>query len=258
MTNDYYQPINDSVQNPMADDVQADNTIPIADTAQPQTNITQGVAPVQQSVEEDAGLLVDKISEGIARDLGFADAPDEQKKKILDSINQRVETAVLKAIITNCPEETAKVIGEKIANETINPEEIEKVIKENPELQEKIEDEVGALYEKMLEESKQVWDGLAEKPKDDGQAPVSEPVKPEIQSEPNQASETVGSLTDKIKAAGIQIEHETVAQKIYEMRMNGEANADIELNDIPEVEHARRLSEWDWNKAGEIVKELNG
>ncbi len=246
MTNDYYQPINTSAQNPLADDQQAkSDDLASNDSA---------------SVQKEADLLVDKLSENIARDLGFDDAPQEQKKKILDGINQRVETAVLKAILANCPPETARELGEKIVNETITPEEIEKVIKDNPELQGKIEDEVGALYEKMLAESEQVWAGVSQEPDASKQdAEVSKPVKTQAseagESQANQnPAET--SLSDKIKSAGIPIEHTTVAQKIYEMRSNGEISADLNLTEVPEVERARRLSEWDWNKAGEVVEQL--
>jgi hypothetical protein len=295
MTNDdYYQPITDTVQNPMADDAQAETDSPANDSPTEETNMTNNIPqtpPPQptptssQSPEEDAELLVKKISDQIAKDLGFEDASDEQKKKILDSINRRVETAVLKAIIANCPEETAKSLTEKIANETISEQDVERVIKENPDLQEKIEEEIGLLYEKMLEESKQVWEGLTEekddqselsqveqapaensedipaglpeeKPTEEEQIPQIEPVTSENQDAASSAPEADLSLADKIKAAGIPIEQKSVAEKIYQMRTDGNISPDVKLNDVPEIEHARRLSEWDWNKAGEVVKEL--
>jgi len=295
MTNDdYYQPITDTVQNPMADDAQAETDSPANDSPTEETNMTNNIPqtpPPQptptpsQPREEDAELLVKKISDQIAKDLGFEDASDEQKKKILDSINRRVETAVLKAIIANCPEETAKSLTEKIANETVSEQDIEQAIKENPGLQEKIEDEVGLLYEKMLEESKQVWEGLTEekddqselsqveqapaensedipaglpeeKPTEEEQIPQIEPVTSENQDAASSAPEADLSLADKIKAAGIPIEQKSVAEKIYQMRTDGNISPDVKLNDVPEIEHARRLSEWDWNKAGEVVKEL--
>jgi hypothetical protein len=295
MTNDdYYQPITDKMQNPMADDAQAETDSPANDSPTEETNMTNNIPqtpPPQptptpsQPREEDAELLVKKISDQIAKDLGFEDASDEQKKKILDSINRRVETAVLKAIIANCPEETAKSLTEKIANETVSEQDIEQAIKENPGLQEKIEDEVGLLYEKMLEESKQVWEGLTEekddqselsqveqapaensedipaglpeeKPTEEEQIPQIEPVTSENQDAASSAPEADLSLADKIKAAGIPIEQKSVAEKIYQMRTDGNISPDVKLNDVPEIEHARRLSEWDWNKAGEVVKEL--
>jgi len=295
MTNDdYYQPITDTVQNPMADDAQAETDSPANDSPTEETNMTNNIPqtpPPQptptpsQPREEDAELLVKKISDQIAKDLGFEDASDEQKKKILDSINRRVETAVLKAIIANCPEETAKSLTEKIANETISEQDVERVIKENPDLQEKIEEEIGLLYEKMLEESKQVWEGLTEekddqselsqveqapaensedipaglpeeKPTEEEQIPQIEPVTSENQDAASSAPEADLSLADKIKAAGIPIEQKSVAEKIYQMRTDGNISPDVKLNDVPEIEHARRLSEWDWNKAGEVVKEL--
>lgn len=296
MTNDdYYQPITDTVQNPMADDVQTNgadspaNDPPAGETSP--TDSTPQAAPPQptptpsQSPEADAELFVKKISSQIAKDLGFEDASDEQKKKILDSINRRVETAVLKAIIANSPEETAKFLGEKIANETISEQDVERVIKENPDLQEKIENEVGLLYEKMLEESKQVWEGLAEEKNDQSetpqaeqtptnepedtpadlpekelaeeeQTPQTEPVINEDQDTADNIPEANLSLAERIKATGVPIEQKSVAEKIYQMRTDGKVSPDVELNDVPEIEHARRLSEWDWNKAGEVVKEL--
>lgn len=296
MTNDdYYQPITDTVQNPMADDAQAETDSPANDSPTEETSPTdstpqapppQPTPTPSQSPEEGSELFVKKISGQIAKDLGFENASDEQKKEILDSINRRVETAVLKAIIANCPEETAKSLTEKIANETVSEQDIEQVIKENPGLQEKIEDEVGLLYEKMLEESKQVWEGLTkeedgqsetpqteqapaeekledtpadlpeEEPTSEDQAPQTEPAINEDQDATSNATENDISLAEKIKATGIPIEQKSVAEKIYQMRTDGKVSPDVELNDVPEIEHARRLSEWDWNKAGEVVREL--
>lgn len=294
MTNDdYYQPITDTVQNPMADDAQAETDSPANDSPTEETSPTdstpqapppQPTPTPSQSPEEDAELFVKKISGQIAKDLGFENASDEQKKEILDSINRRVETAVLKAIIANCPEETAKSLTEKIANETVSEQDIEQVIKENPGLQEKIEDEVGLLYEKMLEESKQVWEGLTEEKNNQPEAPQikqepadklestmteltgEKPIEEKLDwSKPNTVNNQNSlndepkndlSLAEKIKATGIPIEQKSVAEKIYQMRTDGNIDPDIKLNDVPEIEHARRLSEWDWNKAGEVVKEL--
>lgn len=110
---------------------------------------------------DEAKNLIQETVERIISDLGFTNANDEQKQRLIASVSERVSIAVAKAIFGHIPEDRANALMEKIENNQSIEKDVEDLVRDNPELAQEIQNEVGALYEKMLEESEMVWKNIA-------------------------------------------------------------------------------------------------
>lgn len=102
--------------------------------------------------------LINETKEKIIHDLGFANASEEQKNSVLETLDQRVTIAVTQAIIENSSDEEAEKIKQVIDDDTKLEETVADIVRANPELTEKIKAKVQDLYQKILEESKRVWE----------------------------------------------------------------------------------------------------
>lgn len=110
---------------------------------------------------DEARNLIQETVEQIISDLGFTNANDEQKQRLIANVSERVSIAVAKAIFGHIPEDRANALMEKIENNQSIEKDVEDLVRDNPELAQEIQNEVGALYEKMLEESEMVWKNIA-------------------------------------------------------------------------------------------------
>lgn len=283
MTNDYYQPSGASVntnvstgQGAPADD--QSETVDEAMTPQapqetPQISTDPPVVPPAPQEEEvsgdDGSAIMKNLTETIVRDLGFEGASEEQKQKTLESINRRVMTAVLKAIITNSSPEVALEISEKIASDTVGEADIEKVLKDSPDLMTHIHSEVGLLHERMLEESKQAWNlakAQEQEPKQNESVPQEQPNPPvpadQAQAMPEQDSEQVPEpvqaesnedvirkIIDDLKGQGRVVDQNSLAAAIYQARTDGKIIPDISVEGQDDQTRGKMLSDWDWYKA---------
>lgn len=284
MTNDYYQ---------SAGVASGGQTIAPDDTQTPQgpsTAQSEIITPEQQAPEQvaqeseseekiDGETILKNLTETIVRDLGFEGASEEQKQKTLESISKRVMTAVLKAIITNASSELALEISEKIASDTVTPEDIEKALKDNPDLMAHIQNEVGLLHERMLEESKQAWNlakTQGDAPQDDTPTPqaqtqeaqptaseqmqeqtaaTNETTMPQAQESPQTESneDVIRKIIDDLKGQGRVVDQNSLAAAIYQARVDGKINPDISVEDQDEQTRNKMLSDWDWYKAAAML-----
>ena len=233
MTDDYYQgsPGNVPVRTTQAEDK--------PDDAGDQQDLAS------QLSQESADSIVQKTTDMIIGDLGLEGANEEQKKAIVESISQRILTAVLKAVIANAPEDQTRPLVEKIANNTVSETDVEQIINNNPGLLEKVQDEIGLLYEKMLEESKDVLEKITSDTSEGQNIPVT--------SSKTAASPEDG-IIDELKRTGKIVNQENIAKAVYEARSANKLGADITgLEGMSEEEKKQKLAEWDWNKAQEIL-----
>ncbi len=281
MTNDYYQSA--SVASGGQVSAQDDTPTPQAPqeepTAQdeplnpPQPPQTTSTQEGEEEEKIDGETILKNLSETIVRDLGFEGASEEQKQKTLESINKRVMTAVLKAIITNAPSELALEISEKIASDTVTPEDIEKALRDNPDIMTHIQNEVGLLHERMLEESKQAWN-LAKTQEDEPQQtqetpqaqtddseetlqdqPTSQSEAPQAPSvaEPASNEEVIRKIIEDLKGQGRVVDQNSLAAAIYQARVDGKINPDISVEGQDEQTSNKMLSDWDWYKAAAML-----
>jgi len=238
MTDDYYQPT-------ATDTPATPASVPTDDGA---TNTANEQDALEQLSHEDAESIVKKTTDSIVSALGLEGASEEQKKQVVETISQRILTAILKSIISNAPVEQTKPLVEKIANDTVNEQDVEKIINETLGLLEKVQNEVGLLYEKMLEEGRDVLEKITT---DNSQTPVA-------QSDPIAAPVSVEKeIIDMLKSTGKTIDQNTVAEAVYQARMNNKLSPDVLVENLSEQERQAELAKWDWNKAGEILADEN-
>lgn len=129
---------------------------PAMQTAQP-SQASDAPTPEATEAEDDPTEIIKRGKEKIISDLNLGQASEEQRDKILSTLDQRMSITITQAIIENCNDEEAQKIKEAIEDE----EKLEKVVSEivsaNPALVEKIKAKTQELYQKILSESQQVF-----------------------------------------------------------------------------------------------------
>ncbi len=160
-------PISDPTENnggvtPSADQIQPVAQKPIESPSPIENNeITSEeppIAPSTSGASDDGNIsrLIEETKEKIIRDLGFEEASQEQKDKILDTIDKRIMVATTQAVIENSTDEEAQKIRSSIENNEDVEKAVEEIVANNPGLAEKIKVKIEELYQTILDESKQV------------------------------------------------------------------------------------------------------
>lgn len=178
--NDYYQPtgtnatddstsaspvadntVKDDWENPIA---QASNATPIDDTASDDAATASVTPPEAARAEEDPAKAYDAFLEALIQDLGFNDLQEPQKTELVNAIRQRVETRVLRTLLTSLTQEQTEEINKQIDEQGLSEEAIiELLTQKAPNASATILSALDDLYQEMKEETDVIWKAAAGK-----------------------------------------------------------------------------------------------
>lgn len=93
-------------------------------------------------------------TENLLKDLGFEDASDEEKQKVLAKIQEMVDTEILYTVTSRLNDEQIQRLDQKLKDSQISeeerPAEFLRLLKEElPEYEEAVAQALGALYQRI-------------------------------------------------------------------------------------------------------------
>lgn len=192
--NDYYQPVGgananasapaddsatsaqptDAWENPIA---QASSDVPAGDTGIVDNTNTATAKPADDTAdatdatitppeaaraEEDPSKAYDAFIDALIEDLGFNDLQDPQKTELVNAIRQRVETRVLRTLLTSLTQEQTDEINKEIDEKGLTEEAIiELLTQKAPNASATILSALDDLYQEMKQETDVIWKAAA-------------------------------------------------------------------------------------------------
>lgn len=159
-------PVTDAWENPIA---QAANAVPVGNTtATDDANIAttaqaSDITPPEAArAEEDPAKAYDAFIDALIEDLGFNDLQDPQKTELVNAIRQRVETRVLRTLLTSLTQEQTDEINKEIDAKGLTEEAIIELLSQKaPNASATILSALDDLYQEMKEETDVIWKAAA-------------------------------------------------------------------------------------------------
>jgi hypothetical protein len=167
--NDYYQPTTSSTPaDKPAEDAKVDE--PIAQPEPPATPVDAS-PPEAEMTPPEAARAADSPAEAynvfvdeLVRQLGFNDLEGKEKDDLVDAIKERVETRILRVLVTSLTKEQSDAIDKEIEEKGLSEEAIIKLLSETaPNASSAILSALDDLYTEMKEETDLIWKTAAGK-----------------------------------------------------------------------------------------------
>lgn len=164
---DYYQPAN-TTGTDMGDVDKQEPTVqppaePVSEPTPPPAEpaVETPEPPKEEDKEtpapaDDAGgqtQSYDALVDQLIKQLGFENVPEPQRADLVDAIKERIETRVLRVLMTSLTEEQTKQLEEKVKAENLDEKAIiEFISREAPNASQMIVSALDDLYMEMKEE----------------------------------------------------------------------------------------------------------
>jgi hypothetical protein len=103
-----------------------------------------------------------EIKNKIIADMGFDEASEEQKKELIDNLDERISIAFMKSILANIEESEGNALLDKMEKNEPIDSDLDKIMEKYPELSDKVQSDLEALYEKILAEAKETWQTITQ------------------------------------------------------------------------------------------------
>lgn len=161
---DYYQPSTTTGTGPTDQDDQStsppkeqdatEESVPATPTAEPAPSTVPTAEPAQtEAVPEGDTKSYDALVDKLISQLGFDGVSEPQKSELVDAIKERIETRILRVLMTSLTEEQTKKLEEKIKAENLDEKAIiEFISREAPNASTVIVSALDDLYMEMKQE----------------------------------------------------------------------------------------------------------
>lgn len=131
---------------------------PIPPTTEPSIPAPPPPPPKEETAQGSAGddkqmLSYDAMVDRLIKQLGFENVPEPQKANLVEAIKERIETRVLRVLMTSLTEEQTRRVDEKIKQESLDEKAIiELLTREAPNASDTIVGALDDLYMEMKQE----------------------------------------------------------------------------------------------------------